>query len=69
MSRDEFLDTAVSQSLKKYRSDSSWPYLGDFVPGTMLDFESYNSFDVLSFELMAVAAREKYGFTDESSKD
>jgi|DEB0MinimDraft_12_1074336.scaffolds.fasta_scaffold00076_38 hypothetical protein len=69
MTRDEFLDTAVSQSLKKYRSISPWPYMAEFVPGTMLDFESYNSFDVLSFELMAISARKKYGFTDESSKD
>ena len=68
MTRDEFLDQAVKTSLGTTDADGTWPFIGAFAPGTMLDPE-WDSIEMFQYELMAYGMREKYGFTDKSNKD
>jgi hypothetical protein len=66
MTRDEFLDQAVRTSLGTTTTDGTWPYLGEFAPGTMLD-PGWDAIEMLQYELMAFGMRNKYGFTDKSN--
>lgn len=68
MTRDEFLDQAVRTSLGITGKESEWPFIAEYVPGSMLDPE-YVALEMFQYELMAYGMRAKYGFNDQPDQD